>query len=136
MLDIKGRELWSHSLEGGGTRGTLSHGECYLTTQDIASVKGKFRDLTWILSEKKTVNRDTSNLKLLWSSEAWCYRMAYKVKMKRMFNLYNDWLLHCGFPDGRKSVKSNYKILGRWLKFCLWSSETLTQNKFYIYSWC
>ena len=79
---------------------------------------------------------DTSNLKLLWSSEAWCYRMAYKVKMKRMFNLYNDWLLHCGFPDGRKSVKSNYKILGRWLKFCLWSSETLTQNKFYIYSWC
>ena len=30
------------------------------------------------------------------------------MKMGKLFNLYNDWLLQYGFPDDKRLVKSNY----------------------------
>ena len=57
-----------------------------------ANVKRKFRELylIWIFywaRNKLFMNRDISNLKLVGSSEAWRYRMAYKVKMRKLFNI-------------------------------------------------
>lgn len=51
-----------------------------------------------------------SLLKLRQSSEARVDRMASKVKMRKLFNLHNNWLLQCGFPDGRGLVRSDYLI--------------------------
>lgn len=34
----------------------------------------------------------------------------YKMKMRKLFNLYNDWLFPWGFPDGRGLVKHDYLI--------------------------
>lgn len=56
------------------------------------------------------VNGGTSNLKLIQSSEACHYRMPYKVKMRKLLNLYNDWLLKWGFSDSRGLVKTDYLI--------------------------
>lgn len=38
------------------------------------------------------------------------YRMSYKVKMKKLCNLYNGWLFQWGFPYDRELVKSDYFI--------------------------
>lgn len=57
------------------------------------------------------MNRDASDLKLVRSSEAPCSGMAYKVKVRKVFNFQNDWLLQWGFPNGRGLVKSDYVIL-------------------------
>lgn len=57
------------------------------------------------------MNRDASDLKLVRSSEAPCSGMAYKVKVRKLFNFQNDWLLQWGFPNGRGLVKSDYVIL-------------------------
>lgn len=72
---------------------------------------------------------------------AWPYRVAYKMKMRKLFNLHDYWLLQWGFPDGRDLVKSDYLIpytpfLERWQVL----SEAFTRNNLsfaYVYeiSW-
>lgn len=40
--------------------------------------------------------------------------MAYKVTVWKWFDLYNDWLLQWGFPEGKRLIGKNdfYIILG------------------------
>lgn len=57
------------------------------------------------MRNKQFPNSKTSNLKLVWSSMAWCYSVFYYMKMKNLFNLYSDWLLQWGFPDGTGFVQ-------------------------------
>ena len=33
------------------------------------------------------------------------HKMVFKVKVRRLFNIYHDWLFQWGFPDGRRLVK-------------------------------
>lgn len=66
-------------------------------------------DVTILISEKQTVKRGTSNLKLVWNSEVCWYRMTYRVKMK-LFNLYSDWILQWGFADTRQVVNCDYPV--------------------------
>ena len=74
------------------------------------------------------MNRDASNLKLIRSSEASCSGMAYKVKMRKLFNLQNDWLLQWGFPDGRGLVKSDYLILFKKVTCFIYDYQTYIQE--------
>ena len=55
--------------------------------------------------------------------------MAYKVKMRKLFNICNDWLLQWEFPDGGGLVKSDYPVpLKEDDKFHLRLSEAFTGN--------
>lgn len=38
------------------------------------------------------------------------YSLAHKVKMRKLFNLHNDWLLKWEFLEGRRLVRSEYLI--------------------------
>lgn len=55
----------------------------------------------------------------------WHYKKAYQVKMRRLFNLYNDWLLQWGFPDCWAFIK-NVKLF--LVCFLVWLSKTFTRN--------
>lgn len=55
------------------------------------------------------MNRDTSNRKLVCSSEAEYYNVVYKVKMRKSFNLWNYCLLHNG----------HFQMTGTWLKIII-----------------
>lgn len=37
--------------------------------------------------------------------------MVYKMKMRKLFNLYNNWLLQWRFPDDRRLIKSDLLTL-------------------------
>ena len=39
-----------------------------------------------------------------------CCKMKYKVKIRRLFNIYHDWLFQWGLSAGRGLVKSGYFI--------------------------
>lgn len=56
------------------------------------------------------------------TSRAWSYKKVYRVKMRKLFTLSNDWLLKWSSPDSRGSVKSDHliPIWGRWGKSTLW----------------
>lgn len=87
------------------------------------------RDEYFIWARNKSlVNRETSNLRVGWSSEAWYYRMAYKERMRKLFNLYSDRLLQWGFPDSSGLVKSDYIIPFLEDSFRFHFSEAFTRN--------
>lgn len=53
-------------------------------------IKRALLDINILLGEKYiVVNRETSNLKVLWGSEARSYRMAYKGMRKLTFKMIN-----------------------------------------------
>ena len=66
----------------------------------------------WLAANKPFVNRETSKVKLVWNSEAWCYLIKWKgesywsekEKVIEGESLFNDWLLQWGFPDDGRLV--------------------------------
>lgn len=59
-------------------------------------------------TKEQSANWESSNPKPIWISEAWHYRMAYKVKKRKLFNFYNEFFNNEGFLDSRELVKSEY----------------------------
>lgn len=73
-------------------------------------------DMNILLSEKQIVSKQGDfKPQVVRISEACHYRMTYKVRMRKLFNLYNDWFLRWGFPDGRGLAESDYltPVFGR-----------------------
>lgn len=67
-------------------------------------------DMNVLLSEKQTVS-EQGDLKPKMVRISRCgHRMAHKVRMRKLFNLYNDWLLQRGLPDSGGLLKSAYLI--------------------------
>lgn len=52
----------------------------------------------WLAANKPFVNRETSKVKLVWNSEAWCYLTAYKVKRRKL--LKEKVFLMIGYYNG------------------------------------
>lgn len=69
----------------------------------IKNIQRASLDMKTLLSERETIlKQGYFNHKTVRSSEAYCHRMAYKVKMRSLFKLCNDCLLQWGFADRRR----------------------------------
>lgn len=106
---------------------SISTGTCLLTTpltnkglsigptSDTKNCQKKIkRDLfvmNIFLNGEEAIHEQRLQLKVVRSSELCSYRMIYKVRMRKSFNIYSDWLLQWKFTDNRNLVKNVYLIL-------------------------
>lgn len=60
--------------------------------------------------QEQFINWELSKIKIDMKLRGMKLQNGYTVEMRKLFNLYNDWLMQWGLPDIKGLVKSDFLI--------------------------